>query len=218
MQKNIKSTTAKERMLKKIRHALLQKREHPYPNFEETILHPAEDESIDVLFAQRFTAVAGNFIYCEDEISLIENLIILAEQKKLRRMYVWEPPIQQLLSRYEFPFFSTEKDFLEAEAGITACEALIARSGSILVSNGSAAGRRLTVYPHAHIVIAYASQLVMDIKDGLQLMQQRYGESIPSLISVITGPSRTADIEKTLVLGAHGPKEVYLFLLEDRLV
>lgn len=204
-------------MLKKIRHALLQKREHPYPNFEEMALHAEESDPIDVLFAQRLTAVAGHFIYCEDEVAFIEGLLSLAEQEKLRRMYAWEPHIQQILARYEFPFFSTEKDFTEAEAGITACEALIARSGSVLVSNGNAAGRRLTIYPHVHVVVAYASQLVMDIKDGIDLVRQRYGENLPSLISVISGPSRTADIEKTLVLGAHGPKTIYVFLLEDRL-
>lgn len=201
-------------MLKKIRQALLQKREHPYPNFEETALYPDEDGPIDVLFAQRFTAVAGKFVYCEDEVHLIENLLLLAEQEKLRKMYAWEAGVQRLLDQYEFPFFRSDKDFTDAEAGITSCEALIARSGSILVSNGNAAGRRLGVYPHTHVVIAYTSQLVMDIKDGLQLMKQRYGGELPSLISAITGPSRTADIEKTLVLGAHGPKEIYLFLLE----
>lgn len=203
-------------MLKKIRHALLQKREHPYPNFEETALHAETAEPVDILFAQRLTAVAGHFIYCEDEVSFIEGLLALAEQEKLRRMYAWEPRVKQLLDNYEFPYFETEKDFVDAEAGITACEALIARSGSVLVSNGSAAGRRLTIYPHIHVVVAYASQLVMDIKDGLDLVGQRYGDNLPSLISLITGPSRTADIEKTLVLGAHGPKDLYVFLLEDR--
>ncbi len=202
-------------MLKKIRHALLQKREHPFPNFEETPLYQDEKTPIDVLFAQQFTAVAGKFVYCEDEIQLIENLLLLAEKEKLRKMYAWEPSIQQLLDKYEFPYFRTDKDFIQTEAGITTCEALIARSGSILVSNGNTAGRRLSIFPHTHIVVAHSAQLMMDIKDGLDLMRQRYGSNLPSMISFVTGPSRTADIEKTLVLGAHGPKEVYVFLLES---
>ncbi|SEL45942.1 L-lactate dehydrogenase complex protein LldG [Parapedobacter koreensis] len=204
-------------MLKKVRHALLQKREAPYPNFEEADLRPEEPEPIDVLFAQRLTDVAGKFVYCEDELNFIENLLVLAEREKLRAMYAWEPAVQRLLEKYGFPFYRTEKEFDSAEMGITTCEALIARSGSILISNGNAAGRRLAIYPHLHVVVAYASQLVLDIKDGLQLIQRRYGDNLPSLINVITGPSRTADIEKTLVLGAHGPKEVYVFLLEDRI-
>lgn len=218
MQKNVKTITAKERMLKKIRHALLQKRENPYPNFEDQTLYPEEQDPLDVLFAQRFTAVAGKFVYCEDDVSFIENLLSLAEKEKLRKMYAWEPSIQRCLEQYGFPFFSTDQDFRDADAGITGCEALIARSGSILVSSGTNAGRRLTVYPHIHIVLAYTSQLVLDIKDALQAVQARYGEALPSMVSVITGPSRTADIEKTLVLGAHGPKDVYVFLVEDRQV
>ncbi|MFM8685404.1 MAG: LUD domain-containing protein, partial [Bacteroidota bacterium] len=53
-------------------------------------------------------------------------------------------------------------------------------------------------------------------KDGWQLIKDRYAQTgLPSMISTITGPSRTADIEKTLVLGAHGPKELWIFLLEE---
>ncbi|RZL62420.1 MAG: hypothetical protein EOO93_08835, partial [Pedobacter sp.] len=66
-----------------------------------------------------------------------------------------------------------------------------------------------------HIVIAKTSQLVLDLKDAFLLLKNKYGNQIPSMISNITGPSRTADIEKTLVLGAHGPKELFVFLIDD---
>jgi L-lactate dehydrogenase complex protein LldG len=57
--------------------------------------------------------------------------------------------------------------------------------------------------------------MVMDIKDGFKLLKNKYGNRLPSMITNVTGPSRTADIEKTLVLGAHGPKELFVFLLDD---
>jgi L-lactate dehydrogenase complex protein LldG len=101
-----------------------------------------------------------------------------------------------------------------ADAGLTVCEALVARTGSVLVSSRLASGRSLSVFPPAHIVVAYADQLVPDIEDALALLSDKYGSSIPSMIGLITGPSRTADIEKTLVLGAHGPKEIYVFLVD----
>ena len=122
--------------------------------------------------------------------------------------------MQELLKKYEYPFYETDRDFEQAEAGFTLCEALIARNGSILISNGNAAGRRLSIFPPVHIVLAYTSQLVMDLKDGFKLLKNKYGNQMPSMITAITGPSRTADIEKTLVLGAHGPKEVFVFLLD----
>lgn len=210
----MKETTSKEKMLKKIRKALLEKRDNPYPNLEDTPLYEEYNDHLDILFAEQLMAVAGNFVFCENDIQLIENLLQLAEEKGWRKIYCWEPELQKLLSTYEFPFYSTDTDFLNADVGITACESLIARNGSIMVSNGTEAGRRLSIYPHVHIVIAYTSQLVLDLKDAFKLLKEKYGENLPSMISNITGPSRTADIEKTLVLGAHGPKELYVFLLE----
>lgn len=211
----MKETTSKEKMLKKIRKALLEKRDNPYPNLEDTPLYEEYNDHLDVLFARQLSAVSGNFVFCEDEIQLIENLLDLAEKNNWRKIYAWETGLQSLLSKYEFPFYSTDTEFLNADLGITFCEALVARNGSVLVSNGTAAGRRLSIYPHIHVVIAYTSQLVLDLKDGFKLLKEKYPENMPSMVSNITGPSRTADIEKTLVLGAHGPKELYVFLLEN---
>ncbi len=110
--------------------------------------------------------------------------------------------------------YETNKDFDQAEVGLTLCEALIARNGSILLSNANMAGRRLSIYPPVHIVLAYTSQLMTDLKDGFKHIKSKYGNQLPSMITTVSGPSRTADIEKTLVLGAHGPKELFVFLLD----
>jgi L-lactate dehydrogenase complex protein LldG len=208
-------TTSKEKLLKKIRKALLEKRDNPYPNLEELPHYPPTEELPEVIFAQEFTAVSGQFVFCEDELQFIENLLNLADQHKWHKIYCWEPALQDILTRYDYPYFETDKDFEHAEAGITLCEALIARNGSILLSNSGMAGRRLSIYPPVHIVLAYSSQLVTDLKDGLKLIKDKYGNQLPSMITAVTGPSRTADIEKTLVLGAHGPKELFVFLLDS---
>ncbi|MES2428402.1 MAG: lactate utilization protein [Bacteroidota bacterium] len=207
-------TTSKEKLLKKIRQALLEKRDNPYPNLENLPLYPPAPEDLDVMFAEELTTVQGQFAFCEDEVQFIETLLELAEARSWHKIYCWEPTLQEVLARYEYPYFETDKDFEQAEVGLTLCEALIARNGSILLSNANAAGRRLSIYPGVHIVLAYTSQLVPDLKDGFALIKQKYGSNIPSMITNVTGPSRTADIEKTLVLGAHGPKELFVFLLE----
>lgn len=207
-------TTSKEKLLKKIRKALLEKRENPYPNFEDQPLYPPADDMLEVMFAEQFTAVAGQFVFCEDEVQFIENLLNLAEERKWHKIYCWEPALQQILQQYEYPYFETDKGFDQAQVGFTLCEALVARNGSVLLSNAGAAGRRLSIYPPVHIVLAYTSQMVLDLKDGFKLLKQKYGSNLPSMITNVTGPSRTADIEKTLVLGAHGPKELFVFLLD----
>ena len=203
-------------MLKKVWQALLQKRENPHFDFEDSPLYKDEEEPLDVTFAREFTRVQGNFVYCDGEIALIENLILLAEKLSVKKILAWEPEVQQLLAQYGFPVYTTDQYLATVDAGITSCEALIARNGSVLLSNGSAAGRRLSIYPPIHIVIAKASQLVMDIRHGLLRLKEKYSNQLPSMITTVTGPSRTADIEKRLVLGAHGPKELYVFLIEDR--
>ena len=211
----MKETTSKEKMLKKIRKALLEKRDNPYPNLEDSSVYEPYTEYLDVLFAEQLSLVAGKFVFCEDELQFVENLLLLADEKGWRKIYCWEPPLQKVLEHFEFPFFSTDTDFIaQAEVGITLCESLVARNGSVIVSNGNEAGRRLSIYPHCHIVVAYTSQLVLDLKDAFKLLKTKYDTDLPSMISAVTGPSRTADIEKTLVLGAHGPKELIVFLLE----
>jgi L-lactate dehydrogenase complex protein LldG len=207
-------TTSKEKLLKKVRKALLEKRDNPYPNLEDLPHYAHSEELPEVLFAEQFTAIAGQFVFCESEVQFIENLLELAEIRKWRKIYCWEPPLQGILNRFGYPFFETDRDFEQADVGFTLCEALIARNGSILLSNANMAGRRLSIYPPVHIVLAYTSQLVIDLKDGFKLIKNKYSENMPSMISNVTGPSRTADIEKTLVLGAHGPKELFVFLLD----
>lgn len=101
------------------------------------------------------------------------------------------------------------------EAGITGCEFLIARTGSVLVSSASLSGRQMHAFPPVHFIMAYQSQLVDYPENALKAIQQKYGTKLPSAITTITGPSRTADIEKTLVLGAHGPKELIVLLIES---
>ncbi len=98
--------------------------------------------------------------------------------------------------------------------GVSLCEYLVARTGSVLVTSRQNSGRRLPAFANYHIVIAYSSQLVYTIKDALSGIKNKYGKDFPSMIVNVTGPSRTADIEKTLVQGAHGPKQIYVFLVD----
>jgi L-lactate dehydrogenase complex protein LldG len=99
------------------------------------------------------------------------------------------------------------------DAGITECDALVAQTGSVLVTARSAGGRALSVLPPHHVVLARREQLLGDLPDAFALLQKKYGANYPSFISFITGPSRTGDIERILVLGAHGPKKLSILCL-----
>jgi L-lactate dehydrogenase complex protein LldG len=99
--------------------------------------------------------------------------------------------------------------------GISGCDALVAQTGSVLVTSRSAGGRALSVLPPHHVVLARRAQLLRDLPDAFAYLKQKYGANFPSFISFITGPSRTGDIERILVLGAHGPKKLTILLLGD---
>jgi L-lactate dehydrogenase complex protein LldG len=102
----------------------------------------------------------------------------------------------------------TLADLESCDAGITACDALIAQTGSVLVTSRSCGGRALSVLPPHHVVLARRDQLLPDLTAAFALLETAYGANPPSFCSFITGPSRTGDIERILVLGAHGPRRL----------
>ena len=61
----------------------------------------------------------------------------------------------------------------------------------------------------------YNSRSPGNVVKELQMLKEKYGSPLPSMITFATGPSRTADIEKTLVVGVHGPKEVFCLLVDE---
>ncbi|MFI5124204.1 MAG: lactate utilization protein C [Chitinophagales bacterium] len=210
----MKVSPAKENILKKIRQALSEPTAIPFPQSEgnSSVYQPSRQEK-EVEFAEQFTKVQGKFIYCADQLEMVQQLKQLVTQNGWTRLFCRESLLLPILDN-PLKGFITQGGLPEADASITSCELLIARTGSILLSTGQESGRTVSVYAPVHICIAYARQLVYDIREGLEFLQGKYKGDFPSMISLATGPSRTADIEKTLVVGIHGPKEVYVFLID----
>ena len=188
----------------------------PRPDFAAPVHPPLSNADVVVAFAERFQQVGGEFHYCETLAELAAALAAFRERQQVGAPYVWEPDLQAVLQAAGIEFRAEETDFIaNADLSLTSCEALVARTGSVLVSAATGSGRRLSIYPDQHLVLARPSQVVAEIGDALRLMQASYDAAMPSMVSLTSGPSRTADIEKTLVLGAHGPRRIALFLLED---
>ena len=213
----MQESTQREKVMKRIRNALIHRTNNPFPDIDlESNVYQEISETPELTFAEEFIKVAGNFVFCESEMEFFDNLKALMSENHWGYIFCKEENIQKLLNEGQIAFLHDDDD-MNLEAYITSCEFLIARLGSIMVSSRQQSGRRMFVYPPVHIVLAYSSQIVKDLKQALAAIKQKYSEKLPSMISVITGPSRTADIEKTLVLGAHGPKDIYVFLIDDSL-
>jgi L-lactate dehydrogenase complex protein LldG len=210
----MESSAARETILKNVRKALTQKVPQPYPEIDRAeFTFEQSDGDLAVIFAEKFTSLLGKFSFCEDEEDLVAQLKDLISQQGWKEIYCVDDHIKDILASFGLSTFSSAQ-LADSDAAITQCEFLVARTGSMVLSSADASGRTTSVYAPVHICIARVSQLVYDVKDALIAMQLKYGNKMPSMVSFATGPSRTADIEKTLVVGVHGPKEVYCFLLD----
>ncbi len=210
----MKFSPSKESILKKIRKALSHSTPLPFPQSEGTqpVLPPAPEE-LEVEFAQQFNALQGRFIFCVNRQELAFQFNSLIKKSDWQKIYCKENKIKEIVGDALEDRF-TDKNLADCDVSVTSCECLVARTGSIVMSAAQQSGRTTSVYAPIHICIAFTNQLVYDVKNALTLVKEKYNGKLPSLITFATGPSRTADIEKTLVVGVHGPKEVYCFLVD----
>jgi L-lactate dehydrogenase complex protein LldG len=207
-------TPSKETILKKIRKALSHSTPLPFPESEKNLpVYQPLQQDIEIEFAEQFTKLQGRFAYCIHQEELAAQLSALVTDRQWTNIYCSEEKLKQMLLKKGYSNFS-DVELKDSDCSITTCELLVARTGTIVMSADQANGRTASVYAPVHICIAFTNQLVYDLKDALQVLKDKYRTNLPSLITFASGPSRTADIEKTLVVGVHGPKEVYLFLIE----
>ena len=202
------TSTARENILKRIKQALVNPVPLPFPQTENvSSVYQTPADELEIIFAEEFSKLQGKFVFCVNENDLQNQLHQLISSNNWNKIYCNE-------DRWNAQFSNTI-NLESCDAAITGCEYLVARTGTIVMSAAQQSGRTVSVYAPIHICIAYSNQLVYDIKDALQLLKLKYANNIPSLITFASGPSRTADIEKTLVTGVHGPKEVYLFFVDN---
>ncbi len=205
---------SREIILKKIQKATAQPVPLPFPDREKDLeIFKNSGQEKEIEFAENFVALQGRFSFCADESELHSQLETLIAARSWQKIFCSEPSIQELLGA-TLPEEIRVEALLSCEAAITSCEALVARTGTIVTSSAQQNGRTSGVYAPVHICIAFTDQLYYDVGDVLAFLQKKYKDQLPSSISFSSGPSRTADIEKTLVTGVHGPKEVFCFLVQ----
>jgi len=183
------------------------------PDFTSPI-YPPINQSLDIEFKTNLELIGGEVIICKSQLEVAENILRICAEKQQNRIFCSNPELNKLLSG-SIEINSAENDFLDINIGLTGCEFLIAQLGSVLISSAQLSGRRLNVFPETHLVVAHQSQLTDYLDQALEKLQIKYKNKLPSLISNITGPSRTADIEKTLVMGMHGPKSLIVLISEE---
>lgn len=208
--------SARKSILNRIEAALYKRVDLPFPSHHQVrFAFPDRPDDLIPAFTTAFTALDGHLIRCKGEAELVEKIGDLANTKQWTNIHCRTPTLMEALPLQSFPWINRRDT--EADAGLTDCECLVARSGSVVLSASQASGRVLPIYSPVHLIVASTQDIVFDIEDAISLLKKKYRDQLPSGIFFASGPSRTADIEKKLVLGVHGPKEVYLFLMENEL-
>jgi L-lactate dehydrogenase complex protein LldG len=185
------------------------------PDFTSPIYHPVSSTPVND-FKTNLEIIGGQVIFCSSKKELSTQIKLICQEKNQQHIYCTDPVLTDLL-KDTVKIDSGEDEFADLNIGITRCEFLVAHLGSVLVSSAQISGRRLNVFPETHIVIANETQMTNYLDEALEKLQKKYKNELPSLVSTITGPSRTADIEKTLVMGMHGPKSLIVLISEEQI-
>ena len=203
----------REKVLKRIRNALINKTElnAEQLNVEVSAFKPFE-QSIPFEFAKNFTEAGGLFYYSENRQELKIAINTLLNEKDYMSVYCSNDELSSLVNTGVTAVLTELNDLPATPVVMTECEFLCARTGSILLSSFLSCGRRGIATNDALIVVAKIDQILPDIQDAIQSITEKYTEEFPSQLTFVTGPSRTTDIEKKIVFGAYGSKEVYVFL------
>lgn len=214
-----KDATFKEQMLAKVRNALIERQEALFKDIDqrtETWVPIKEEDGTAITFAQNFKEQGGIFIYLESELELAECLKQLVPENGWEPLWCFQPEMQELLSKYNIPFTeSKEREPKQKLVSLTGCECLVAQTGSIVLTEALTTTREAYAIPDILLVYATTEQIVPGMRTAFQTMKRKYAKNRPSQMTIITGPSRSTDIEQTLVIGASGIRQVAVFLVDE---
>jgi L-lactate dehydrogenase complex protein LldG len=99
--------------------------------------------------------------------------------------------------------------------GVALARAGVAETGTVIMTSGAHSPTKLNYLPESHIVVLPASSIVASYEQGLDIARGDKGALPPRTINWISGPSRTADIEQTILVGVHGPKRIHIVIVEE---
>ena len=99
--------------------------------------------------------------------------------------------------------------------GVALARAGVAETGTVVMASGPHSPTKLNYLPESHIVVLAAQTIVASYEQGMDIARGRTGDLLPRTINWISGPSRTADIEQTILVGVHGPKRIHIVIVDD---
>jgi|SRR6266568_704788 len=179
------------------------------------------DHSAVEMFRERLEAVGGRCFVVRGEgeaARALKGIIseLRATSLPAERIASSNAPLLARLTREivdaELTAAPSPAELFDYDVGLTTAQAAIAETGTLVLESDSEHHRLVSLVPPVHIAIVNAQDICLTIGDALKLLRRREVADMSRTITFITGPSRTADIELTLTVGVHGPRELYVIV------
>lgn len=215
-----RETTNKEQILALLRNAVIEKPEAMFKDIDlrtDTWKPILEEDGNAITFVNRFKDMGGIFIYLENEAELGDCLKQLAPQNGWDTLWCTSQEAQALLDKYGVSYTSEKPDRNTCPkiVSILPCDYLVAQTGSIIVTEGHAGSRQTYTEADILLVMAHTSQVVGGLKEALRNLNKELGGTGSNQAVIITGLSKTYDIEQENVAGVFGARQIAVFLVDD---
>ena len=209
--------TNKEQILGDVRNANLEKLEAKFQDIDQrtdTWIPIKEEDGTSITFVQNLQNHGGIFIYLENRDEFADCIRQLAPENGWEPLWCTSPIMQRFLAKHGIDYSETPIEGQKINS-ITDCECLVAQTGSIVLSETQAGSRQAYSTPDILLVVAMTGQIVGGLKDAFNLIKDKYQDYMPAQLTIVSGPSRTTDIEQSPVMGVSGARQVAVFLIEE---
>ena len=176
------------------------------------------------IFAERAAAAAMSVVRVPSLAEAGPALAAILEQEGADTVHAWRTPeIEDIAASLPSTTFvwwdpaapERKESAFGMKAGLTAVDYAVAETGSLVLCADESHGRSTSMLGEFHVAIVRAGQIVADLHDLYTRLPADYPDGLPSNISLVTGPSKTADIELQIVIGVHGPGVVHVILVDE---
>lgn len=216
-------TSAREEILGKIRQVLKDRPSDPMQGPSEQVVPArgsiphAEQVSLFIKEAEQVNATTSRVNNLADVPEVIATF--LAANNLPSEVRTGRDEVMQAIPWSDHSAITVNQGVAEPtdQASVTSAFAGVAETGSLALISGADSPTSLNYLPDNHIVVLRTEQIVGNYEEVWRLLRKKTGDDWPRAVNWITGPSRTADIEQELLLGAHGPRRLHVVLVDEKL-
>lgn len=212
--------SSRDTILNKLRQVAQPFEDFPAPAEKRHMVPIPSDTSVSALvtqFAEEARKIGCHVTIADSESDALEQVLdLLADDESVAAWDLSLIPLSSLADALETRGITVaEPRDATVRAGISGVDAGLAATGSLVLKSGAGQHRTVSLLPEIYVAVVKTDQIVVDLETWFARLRESGLEQFtqPASLTIVSGPSKTADIAQELVLGAHGPKEVHIVVV-----